>query len=346
LVGTVPSSQSTANVNVNIGRRSGGFYFKGVLDEIRVYNRALTQDEIQLDKNTPLTAAPAASSIMSPLSSAMPPLTQESSYADVVHETSLNEAVSSEASQLAIRNTADVSSEAFCSPGSWASIFGAGFTRNSPVAANGIPLPSSLGGIVVKVNGSTVPLSFVSESQINFQCPILDPDSVITVAVEAEGRILAKLQSQMYVVTPSLFTIDSLRESQGAVVVADSGELAMPLLEGVSTRPVKKGEHISIFANGLGLLDEDIALGVPAPLDRLVQLRNRVRAFIGGVEVEPTFAGLAPGGIGLYQINAAVPDGASVGPAVPVRIHIVLGDGTVVTSNTVVIAIEDPQPVH
>jgi uncharacterized protein (TIGR03437 family) len=128
--------------------------------------------------------------------------------------------------------------------------------------------------------------------------------------------------------------------------VADSGELAMPLLEGVSARPVKKGEHISIFANGLGLLDEDIAPGVPAPLDRLVQLRNRARVFIGGVEVEPTFAGLAPGGIGLYQINAAVPGSASVGPAVPVRIQIVLGDGTEVTSNTVVIAIEDPHPVR
>jgi hypothetical protein len=185
-------------VNVNVGRRSGGFYFKGVLDEIRVYNRALTQNEIQLDMNTPLTAAAAASSTWSPLNGAIHAVTQESPVADAVQGTTLSEAVSSEASQIVIRNTADVTSEAFCSPGSWASIFGAGFTTNRPVAANESPLPSSLGGIVVKVNGSTVPLSFVSDSQINFQCPILDHDSVITVALEAEGRTLAKLQSKTY----------------------------------------------------------------------------------------------------------------------------------------------------
>ena len=63
LSGVVPSSQVNSGVNVNIGRRSpgtwGGFYFNGVVDEVRIYNRALTQAEIQTDMNTPLGAAPA-----------------------------------------------------------------------------------------------------------------------------------------------------------------------------------------------------------------------------------------------------------------------------------------------
>ena len=62
LSGTVPSSQSNPSVNVNIGRRSpgafGGFYFNGIIDEVRIYNRALTQAEIQTDMNTPLGAPP------------------------------------------------------------------------------------------------------------------------------------------------------------------------------------------------------------------------------------------------------------------------------------------------
>ena len=54
LRGTIPSVQTLANVNVNIGRRTGGFYFKGIIDEVRVYNRALSQAEIQSVMNTPL----------------------------------------------------------------------------------------------------------------------------------------------------------------------------------------------------------------------------------------------------------------------------------------------------
>jgi hypothetical protein len=54
LVGTVPTSQATNNVNVNIGRRTGGFYFNGIIDEVRIYNRALSAAEIQADMNTPL----------------------------------------------------------------------------------------------------------------------------------------------------------------------------------------------------------------------------------------------------------------------------------------------------
>ena len=40
-----------------LGRRTGGLYFNGVIDEVRIYNRALTQSEIQADMNTPLGAA-------------------------------------------------------------------------------------------------------------------------------------------------------------------------------------------------------------------------------------------------------------------------------------------------
>jgi hypothetical protein len=54
LLGTIPSSQAVANLNVNIARRSGGFYFKGVIDDVRIYNRALSQTEIQAIMNTPV----------------------------------------------------------------------------------------------------------------------------------------------------------------------------------------------------------------------------------------------------------------------------------------------------
>jgi hypothetical protein len=53
-MGTVPAARMVPNIAVNIGRRSGGFYFKGVIDDVRVYSAALTQAEIQGVMSTPL----------------------------------------------------------------------------------------------------------------------------------------------------------------------------------------------------------------------------------------------------------------------------------------------------
>jgi hypothetical protein len=56
LSGTVPASQSNSSKNVNIGQRTGypgSFNFKGTIDEVHVYNRALNGTEIQTDMSTP-----------------------------------------------------------------------------------------------------------------------------------------------------------------------------------------------------------------------------------------------------------------------------------------------------
>jgi fibronectin type 3 domain-containing protein len=56
LNGAIPPSQDDQPVDVNIGRRTGGFYFNGIIDEVRIYNRALSQAEIQSDMNTPIAS--------------------------------------------------------------------------------------------------------------------------------------------------------------------------------------------------------------------------------------------------------------------------------------------------
>jgi hypothetical protein len=60
---TVPTAQVDAAVNVNIGRRTGGFYFNGIIDEVRIYSRALSQPEIQIDMTTPVGGAPPPSDL-------------------------------------------------------------------------------------------------------------------------------------------------------------------------------------------------------------------------------------------------------------------------------------------
>jgi len=51
---TIPASQLNSTASVNIGRRAGGLYFNGIIDEVRIYNRALSQEEIHADMLTPI----------------------------------------------------------------------------------------------------------------------------------------------------------------------------------------------------------------------------------------------------------------------------------------------------
>jgi hypothetical protein len=54
LSGTVPAAQTDENVNVNIAQRTGmpgTFNFRGRLDEVHIFNRALSASEIQIDMN-------------------------------------------------------------------------------------------------------------------------------------------------------------------------------------------------------------------------------------------------------------------------------------------------------
>jgi hypothetical protein len=54
LKGTIPAAQTIPNQTVYIGRRSNGLYFGGIIDEVQMYNRALSATEIQTIMNAPL----------------------------------------------------------------------------------------------------------------------------------------------------------------------------------------------------------------------------------------------------------------------------------------------------
>src|SRR5882672_5008140 len=51
---TVPASISSAPVSTWMGRRTGGYNIQGVIDDVRVYGRALSQAEIQADMISPV----------------------------------------------------------------------------------------------------------------------------------------------------------------------------------------------------------------------------------------------------------------------------------------------------
>ena len=54
LSGAVPTSQRASTVAANIGRRTGGYNILGIVDDVRIYGRALAAGEVQADMATPV----------------------------------------------------------------------------------------------------------------------------------------------------------------------------------------------------------------------------------------------------------------------------------------------------
>ena len=219
--------------------------------------------------------------------------------------------------------------------GGIAAIFGTNLASTTAQATT-TPLPTTMGGVAVQMNGVTARLFYVSPTQINFQAPWgLSTQSEATLTVSRDGMTSAPVSVSLAPARPAIFTMNG--QGQGAIVVALTGQLAAPpeSAPGLPARPVRRGEFISIYCTGLGLVTNPPADGAPALASPLSAALSQPSVAIGGQTMTGTFAGLAPGFVGLGQVNAQVPEAAPVGSNVPVAL-IVNG----VISNTVFIAVQ------
>ena len=102
----------------------------------------------------------------------------------------------------------------------------------------------------------------------------------------------------------------------GIFIAGDSAAILDASFQLVTAQnPVRAGDTIQIFATGLGETAPEVGSGEPAP--PLSTVSNPVTVTIGGIESAVAFQGLAPGFVGLYQVNVVVPSGVALGDAVP-----------------------------
>jgi uncharacterized protein (TIGR03437 family) len=240
---------------------------------------------------------------------------------------------------VSLANSASYTDDGGCSPGTVATLLGAGFVNTADQGAVASPLPTELNGLQVMINGTYVPIFYAGEFQINFQCPTLAPGQAISLQVRSSTGSSAMLWSKQQYVTPGIFTLDGSGTGQGAILLSGTNTVAMPHVNGIPSQPAKPGKLISIYAAGLGPVSADLPAGQPAPLHTLVTAEALIDVLIGGSKAQVQFAGLAPGFVGLYQVNAQIPKGTPAGNAVPVEIIAHLADGTAVNSNQVTIAV-------
>ncbi len=213
------------------------------------------------------------------------------------------------------------------SPGSIASLFGTNLSASTGFAT-ALPLPTTLANSRVLVNGTPVPLYFVSPQQVNFQLPPDVPPSLASVTVVASGVESAAEDITIAQAHPGIFTILSGGTGRGAVLNED-------FTLNAQSNPAAAGSVVQIFATGLGTTEPPVAAGQPAPGLPLSLALFPTTVMIGGVSSEVSFSGLAPGFVGLFQVNARVPVATPAGNAVPVEI--LIGGQT---SNTVTIAVQ------
>ena len=216
--------------------------------------------------------------------------------------------------------------------GSISAVYGTNLAASTTVAA-AAPLPPTLGGVTVEINSIPAPLFFVSPTQINFQVPWdLEGFDRATVTIINGTLVSATLSANVVESFPTLFSTNGRGTGQGAILIGvQAAPVAAPLGAFPNSRPAQHGEFLQIYATGMGLVSRipfnGNALSVPS-------ITRTPVVNIGGVPANVTFSGLAPGAVGLFQINAQVPDGAASGDAVPVTVS--LGG---VTSNVVTVAI-------
>jgi uncharacterized protein (TIGR03437 family) len=146
--------------------------------------------------------------------------------------------------------------------------------------------------------------STATESQV--QVPFEARGSSISFAASANGKNLTWPAVPLAPVAPVVFV-----DRDGSPMLLDSDNGVM--LDAMN--PARSGARIQILATGLGRVTPDWPTGLAAPLENPPRVAGAVHAYLDRAPVEVTRAVLAPGYIGFYLVEIAVPKLVNYGPA-------------------------------
>lgn len=215
---------------------------------------------------------------------------------------------------LGILNSASFAPPTFpISGGTIVSLFGTGLASGTE-SAQSTPLPRSLLGTGVTVNGVAAPLFFVSPGQINIQVPFATSGASANIIVNRGGSNSNTVAVPVAPSSPGFFTQNVTGIGPGIITHADFS-LVTP------QSPAAPGETVIMFLTGLGALNPPVADGAPGPSNPLSQTTDpNILVSFGGESGTILFSGAAPFFVGLYQMNVTIPNVVTVGPAIPVAI--------------------------
>ncbi len=165
-------------------------------------------------------------------------------------------------------------------------------------SASAVPLPNSMAGISVTVNGISAPLYYVSPGQLNLQVPVdVTPDSSALLTINNNGQTVSQS-----------FTIGAAAPG----IFMDQNRATVP------NTSAARGQVVTLYITGAGALFPPLATGAaPAagtPVSALPQPVQSYSVTVAGEQATVFFIGVPSGLVGAVQINYQVPGAAPVGP--------------------------------
>ena len=187
------------------------------------------------------------------------------------------------------------------SPGSLATLFGTHLAASLTVAS--APLPQSLAGISITVNGRPAPILAVTSTQVNFQVPWEITPGNAQVVVSVNGSAANTLTIPVLTAAPGIFSDASGR------AIAQNLDYSL----NTASNPVKAGGTIIAYLTGSGPVNVAASDGIAASATPVAKAMSQTSATIGSLPAQVSFVGLAPGFVGLTQMNIVVPSGLASG---------------------------------
>lgn len=180
-------------------------------------------------------------------------------------------------------------------PGSQMRVLGLNLAPSSAQASR-FPLPITLAGVSVTVNGVSAPLYSVAPDKLEIQIPYETASGVAVVGVNNNGQV-AWQEFPVAATAPGIF--------------ATSSRFLTP------TPVASPGQTISAYITGDGDVSPTLATGA-APeqgtfVTRLPRPRLPVAITVGGIQAFVRFVGITPGSAGVTQLNFTVPDSVPTG---------------------------------
>jgi len=204
-------------------------------------------------------------------------------------------------------------------PGTFIEIYGqnlAGTTRAWQASDfTGNAAPKSLDGVSVRINGQPAFVSYVSPSQVNALVPSAIAPGTAVVIVQNDSQISRPYTVTVNTLEPGLLAFPLAASASGQYAVAifpDYTTYVLPpgVNPEVPSRRAKAGDTITLYGIGFG----PVIPGVPAGNIAIQanSLQATAEVTFDGHPGQVTYAGSAPGFVGLYQLNVVVPDGVVV----------------------------------
>ena len=188
-------------------------------------------------------------------------------------------------------------------PGTVTQVYGDNLA-DSPDQPAAVPLPPAFKGVEALIGGLPAPLFYVSKTQLVVQIPSeLAPKQTYSALLAVNNQITLPQDVDLAPVTPATVAFADGR------LVAQHTDYSL-----VDTnRPAKPDEPLTIYLVGMGATTPGVQSGTAAPSDPPADVQSRPQVTVDGQSADVSFAGLTPGGVGLYQINFTVPHGARSG---------------------------------